>query len=425
MSCVRAHDLIFRAPEWPEAFFTLSVILRQKALGTMTKTCLYVQTNPIGQMGGAAHSLIGITRKIKEHGWNPHVAVSTGSLLIDELRAIGVTVTPFDLRPMNLHAPLQTGLNFFRWIQLLKDVQPVIIHENTFGESLAFGWTPKILGIPYISHVRFPGSSDHFRYVLRRVPTPAAFIFNSFAMQASCSNEINKYASSAAQYVVHNAIDLSAFTPKEKPPSPPFRIAIIGNLAPYKRHDVFLQIAQGILKIRKDVEFLIMGDHSGYPGRIEQLKAQSELLNISEWVKFLGYCRDVPQQLSKVHVVVHPANFEAFGRVVLESIAAGRPVVGSNNGGIPEIIDDGETGFLVDIGDINGYVKAVLQLIEDKCLWENMSAAGSKRAHSRFTLDDHVKYLAEIYDEILTNHKTRLWPFLRPGGRTERSLNRR
>lgn len=371
----------------------------------MTKICLYVQTNPSGQMGGAAHSLIGITRKIKERGWSPHVVVSTGSLLIDELSANGISVTPFDLRPMNRHAPLQTGFDFLRWIQLLKDVRPVIIHENTFGESLAFGWAPKLLRIPYVSHVRFPGSPDFFRYVLRRVPTPAAFIFNSFAMQAICSNEINKYAPSVAQYVVHNAIDFTVFTPNEKPSSPPFRVAIIGNLAPYKGHDIFLQIAQGILKVRNDVEFLIIGDHFGYPGRIEHLKAQSKLLNISDQVKFLGYCRDVPHQLSRVHVVVHPANFEAFGRVVLESIAAGRPVVGSNNGGIPEIIDDGETGFLVDIGDINGFVNAVLQLIEDKCLWENMSAAGSKRAHSRFTLDDHVKYLTDIYDEILTKHK--------------------
>lgn len=364
------------------------------------KSCLYVQTSPAGNVGGAARSLIGIATQLTSVGWCPHVVTTEGSDLIGLMRDRAIAVTPYTLNDLSLRAPVRALQDVVWWLRFLCRVRPSLIHENTFGESLAFSYVPSALGIPYVSHMRFPPADGEISYTLSRVPSPKAMIYNSHAMRARYEGEVVGISPATQNFVLHNAIDFSEFPALPPLPGPPYRVGIIGNLAPFKGHEHFLEIAARLCRIRPDVQFVCAGGHAGDPDAPARLAKRAHDLGIADRMRFLGFCSNVSAVLSQIHILVHPARFEAFGRVVAESLASGRPVVASLEGGLPEIVDDGETGFLVEPEDTNGFASAILGLIEDDELRMRMGRLGVQRARERFSIQRHVQGLARIYDQV-------------------------
>lgn len=364
------------------------------------KSCLYVQTSPAGNVGGAARSLIGIAEQLPSVGWLPHVVITEGSDPIDLMRKRNIAVTPYPLHDLNFRDPVGVLRDVASWFRLLRRVRPTLIHENTFGESLAFSYVPNMLGIPYVSHMRFPPGEGEIGYTLRRVPFPKAMIYNSHAMRARYEGEVMALAPATRNVVLHNAIDFSEFPALEPLPGPPYRIGIIANLAPYKGHEHFLRIAARLSGLRSDLEFVCAGGHAGDPTTLARLEKRAHEFGIANRVRFLGFCPNISTVFSQIHILIHPARFEAFGRVVAESLASGRPVVASREGGLPEIVDDGETGFLVEPENTDGFVAAVLKLIGDDTLRTRMGHLGAERARSRFSIQRHVEGLAKIYEQV-------------------------
>jgi len=109
---------------------------------------------------------------------------------------------------------------------------------------------------------------------------------------------------------------------------------------------------------------ILLLESRGYKSQLQLLIRQ---LGISNYVEFLGRCSDIPDLLANVDVVVLPSIVpEAFGRVIIEAQAVGVPVIASNIGGISEVIDDKETGFLVPAKDVDALSEAMLKLRQDK-----------------------------------------------------------
>ncbi|MEO6148193.1 MAG: glycosyltransferase family 4 protein, partial [Sulfuriferula sp.] len=269
-----------------------------------------------------------------------------------------------------------------------------------FDLSRSFALAAGSLGIPYITHVRFPVEPEGARWVLRGFPKPAAFIFNSRAMQDRLWPDVVKYAPHSRSYSVHNAVDLTSFTPAPRPEGPPYRIGIVANFAPFKRHEDFLRMAAEMLKTRQDMEFWIVGDDTEGSGRRAVLETLARELDITPYMRFLGHRADIPDIMRQLHVLVVPSQFEPFGRVVIEAMACGRPVVASRDGGIPEIIDDGKTGSLIEVGDYAGFAHATLDLINNEERWENLSRNSVEAAQRRFSIQAHTKNILDIYGEL-------------------------
>lgn len=376
-------------------------------LASKERTCLYINNSPqpgrkeLAKLGGGGKSLLGLLSRLPESGWQAHVVVPGEGQFTDALVDMGIPHTIFPFRPLDWRRPIESARTTLSWRRIMQRVNPALIHANGFDLSRSFALAAGSLGIPYITHVRFPVEPEGTRWVLRRLPKPAAFIFNSLAMQERLWPDVVRYAAQSRPYTVHNAVDLSSFTPAPWPEGPPYRIGIVANFALFKRHEDFMRMAAEMLKTRQDLEFWIVGDDTEGSGRGVLLETLAGELGITPYVRFLGHRADIPEIMRQLHVLAVPSQFEPFGRVVIEAMACGRPVVASRDGGIPEIIDEGQTGYLIGVGDYTGFADKALQLLADRGLWEAISSRAVSSAHERFSIATHTKNIVDIYGDIL------------------------
>lgn len=371
------------------------------------KNCLFINNSPqpgrkhLAKLGGGGKSLLALLAQIPEQGWHAHVVVPGEGQFTDALVDMGIPHTIFPFRPLDWRRPLEAAQTTLAWWRIMQKVNPSLIHANGFDLSRSFAMAAGSLGIPYITHVRFPVEPEGARWVLRGLPKPAAFIFNSQAMQDRLWPDVVKYAPQSLPYTVHNAVDMDSFTFAPWPEEPPYRIGIVANFAPFKRHEDFLRMAAEMVRSRQDLEFWIVGDDTEGSGRRMVLEQLAGELDITSYIRFLGHRSDIPDIIRQLHLLVVPSQFEPFGRVVIEAMACGRPVIGSRDGGIPEIIDDGKTGSLVEVGDYVGFSRAAIDLINNKELRENMSKNSVEAVQRRFSIQAHTKIILDIYGELL------------------------
>ncbi|MFC1868977.1 glycosyltransferase family 4 protein, partial [Thermodesulfobacteriota bacterium] len=118
-------------------------------------------------------------------------------------------------------------------------------------------------------------------------------------------------------------------------------------------------------------------------------------------IRFLGDRTDVPEILPAMEVLLVPSKEEPFGRVVIEGMASGITVVGSDNGGIPEIITDGQDGFLRSPEDLDAWVSMVNTILKNAELRKKIGENARRTIEERFAMDDMIKKIADIYFEML------------------------
>ncbi len=372
--------------------------------------CLFINNSPqpgrkhLAKLGGGGKSLLSLLSDLPNHGVRAHVVVPAEGQFTDALIEMDIPHTIFPPLPLEWRHPLRALQTTNQWRSIIRQVAPDLIHANGFDLSRSFALAAGSMNTPYITHVRFPVEPMGARWVLRGLPKPAAFIFNSHAMQESLWPFIHPITPASRAYVLHNAVDLERFTPSPAPAGPPYRIGIVANFATFKRHEDFLRMAKVMLEERKDLEFQIIGDDTEGTGRraaLEQLAAQ---LEITPYVHFLGHRSDIPELMGALHLLAVPSQFEPFGRVVIEAMACGRPVVASRDGGIPEIIDHGRTGFLAEVGDYTDFARQALNLLNTPELWDSISKAAVEEVHTRFSVAAHTRHTLEIYHDLLAMH---------------------
>ena len=173
--------------------------------------------------------------------------------------------------------------------------------------------------------------------------------------------------------------------------------AVVGRLEPEKGHPTLIEAWPIVHHHVPNAHLLIVGEGSERD-RLEGLAhahLRAELCCSS--VHFLGRREDVPQILAAANVVVMPSYREAQGLAIIEALAAHRPVVASNVGGIPEMIQDGENGLLVPSHDPSALAAATAMLLTDVALAQRLADAGHALVHERFCLDDMLRDIEAIY----------------------------
>ena len=134
----------------------------------------------------------------------------------------------------------------------------------------------------------------------------------------------------------------------------------------------------------------------------DDLEALAKELGVDDRVHMLGW-QDRPQDhIATFDVLAVPSRVEPFGLVIAEAMRAGLPVVASNVGGIPEVVADGETGFLVPPDDVDALAGALQRLLDDPELRARMGQAGERRFEANFTLDRMVASYESLYSEVLS-----------------------
>ncbi|MCL6450931.1 MAG: N-acetyl-alpha-D-glucosaminyl L-malate synthase BshA [Acetobacteraceae bacterium] len=204
--------------------------------------------------------------------------------------------------------------------------------------------------------------------------------------------------------VIYNFINPQQYRPQSPPAArrrfgPPGTkvIAHVSNFRPVKRVEVVVEVFARIQKQVPDVRLLMVGDGPDVCRAYERACA----LGVRDRVAFLGKQEDIPAILAGVDLFLLPSATESFGLAALEAMACGVPVVASRAGGLPEVIVEGETGYLLPPDDLEGMTCKAIKLLTDPVLHRQMAEAAFERAATVFPTDLWVKRYEEFYARVL------------------------
>ncbi len=209
--------------------------------------------------------------------------------------------------------------------------------------------------------------------------------------------------------VIPNGIDLQRFRPRPKgswrakkglftPHASPFVVGFFGRLSEEKGPDIFIEIAAQFRE-RQDIEFIIAG---GGPME-EEVRASIARRDLNN-VHFLGFVA-TEDYLACCDVLVVCSRFDGRPNVIMESQAMGVPVIASRTGGLPEMMEPGRTGLLVDVGDIAGFTSAIQNLLSNSELHEQMRGSTRQRAEEHFSIMQGVGKYARLFEELARKEK--------------------
>jgi colanic acid/amylovoran biosynthesis glycosyltransferase len=211
--------------------------------------------------------------------------------------------------------------------------------------------------------------------------------------------------------IVHgSSIDCSKFTFKTRHPHPDgkIRIATTGRLVEKKGIEYSIRAVAKLTNIHPNIEYNIIGD--GYLK--EHLQQLIEELSVTQQVNLLGWKnqKEIIEILDKTHLFIAPSvtaedgNQDAPVNTLKEAMAMGLPVIGTLHGGIPELVKDGISGFLVPERDADAISKMVSYLIKHPEIWQEMGSSGRAYVEKHYDINKLNDELVEIYHQVTTNN---------------------
>ena len=257
----------------------------------------------------------------------------------------------------------------------LAEERPEVIHDHMFraetvGTRAAMALAevgqrrPYVVSTVHSSRIR----SEEDRQLLRELtPHMDQLIAVSEMIERKL---IDEGRTTAPIQRIYNGVDLSRYDhqeacctlPEEYGMEPGSQlVGVVARLEPEKGHPTLIEAWPKVLRAVPDAYLLIVGEGS----RREALEAQARELKIAHRVIFTGRRDDVPAVTAALDVAVLPSYREAQGLSILEAMALSRPVVASNVGGIPEMIEDGRTGLLVEPHDADALAAGIIRLLKD------------------------------------------------------------
>ena len=284
--------------------------------------------------------------------------------------------------------------------KLTRQLKIGYVYANT-TKALIYAIAVKILtGKKIIWHVR-DNKHSSFQYKLFTKYSDTIITVSTYI-----ANQIETTESKL--HVVHGGVDPKKWSPINKPGNPirdelkiseeTILIAAIGQLSRWKNQTDFIKAADKILKDNQNVHFLIIGDdlskrEAKFKNELKTLVRQFE---IDKQLSFLGHRNDIQEIMAQIDILVHTAINEPFGRVIIEAMAMEKPVVAYNSGGIPEIVLNNKTGFLVEPFHYTLLAKKTALLASNKNLREKLGHSGRKRIINQFNMEDHSRKIERI-----------------------------
>lgn len=209
--------------------------------------------------------------------------------------------------------------------------------------------------------------------------------------------------------VAHNGIDADRFTPGDGSlarnqygigPEAPL-VGIFGNLRPFKGHASLIQAMAIVQQDIPDAHLLVVGD-----GPLEdELRDLAAKLGLEKRVIFTGFQQNTTPLFRAIDLFVMASTEEPFGLVTIEAMACEKPVVGTNSGGTPEIVSQGETGLLVPHENPPELARAIVQLLKDRDRRSAMGLKGRSRVLELFTLSSRSQKISQALKSLCAGQK--------------------
>ena len=356
-----------------------------------------------GGTGGAQESVIALLAQLDRSRFEVEAISLADGRSFQRIRELGIRVTVF--RPQNDES------TFRELVAHIRHRKIDLLHAHLFRAELlgtraarAAG-TPVVVATGHSSRVRSPADVAALAAVtpsIDRLIVPSAAIAAKVRAEGRGAAEIT---------IVPNGVDLDRFSPHRSSqdmaafrdalgiPPDAFLIGVVARLEPEKGHRYLLEALPAILQAVPSAWLLLVGEGS----QTDALRGQARSLPLParQRVVFAGFQTDVGALTQAVDVAVMPSLREAQGLALLEAMAAGRPVVATAVGGIPETIRDGMDGLLVPPADPSALTAALIRLACDPGLRDRLAASGRRRVEDRFSVTASVRQVEVIYEEEL------------------------
>jgi glycosyltransferase involved in cell wall biosynthesis len=334
----------------------------------------------------------------------------------------------FNMRARNAYLSLKNVRNFLFqqaprikiFLKLIKDNRIDIVHTHS---DLYHGkpelCAARICGIPCILHAHGYSKFTPFEKFFDRFVDRFIFI----------SNDVARYyfshgISQDKGVVIHNGVEISEFTRSYKADGirsqfnikpDDILIGLIGRIDWWKGHEYFFEAMADATNHIKGLRGIVVGEPNSDNINLQYFKKLQLLLNslnLTEKIIFTGFRNDVPQVINDIDVLVHASSQpEPFGLVVIEGMAAGKPLVATAAGGVLDIIQDGVNGLLVPCKDSKALAGAILQLATDEEMAKRLGQEASRRINENFSLKRQVLAVQSLYDLALDCHPNKIEEF--------------
>lgn len=311
--------------------------------------------------------------------------------------------------------PIQDFFAFLSLLKLMILERPDAVHTHSSKAGLLGRWAAWLTRVPVIIHTPhghvFHG---HFSKITSKV-----FLFIEKVTDLITDRTIALTKGEQSDYlnlsvtkkpklaIIHSGVDVNKFIfpdidIREKRRSLGVKqedivVGTVGWLLPIKGPVYLLKAMQQVWQTHPNIKLVFVGK-----GELElNLKSMAREVGAQDKVLFPGWRDDVHEIMQVFDIFVLPSLNEGMGRVIVEAMAAEKPVVASNTGGIPDLVLDGKTGYLVEPGDSEGLAVAIGKLIENPELRQKMGQAGRKRCHL-FSEELMVEKLDALYTKLLS-----------------------
>jgi len=208
--------------------------------------------------------------------------------------------------------------------------------------------------------------------------------------------------------VIARGVDLEKFKfiPYEKRDKNPYYVGMVGRITPLKGHIYFLRAMAKVLKeFGQNLRILIVGDAPKKEYK-EELEIEAKRLGLERIIEFIPATDDIPSIMERLDLLVLSSiRPESFGRVIIEAQASGVLVVATRLGGAIEIIEDKKTGLLVTPSEPEEMAKAIIRLIKDEKMAEEIVKNAYERIKQKFTLESFANATLKVYEEALNSFK--------------------
>jgi glycosyltransferase involved in cell wall biosynthesis len=404
---------------------------------------LYVATR---HGGGSMVSLTCLLKTLDQERYAPYLLMyqGEGTQYVQELRQEGLPVAFLDPRPpgkrevqhagtrdiaawlrahgggllADLYTDIKSLYRFvlddlpraWRILRVIRAVRPQLVHlNNGLRNSRAAVIATRLAGVPCVCHMR----------TFRELELPDRFLTRWVHHFVHISSAVEAYYAKLGippdrSTVIHNGVELPLYAGNNAQDALRQELAIgaddvvvgnVGRLDWWKGHEFFLEAMAQVEQHVPRLKCLIVGGSDDEPRNAayrRKLASLTESLGLAGRTIFTGHRKDVPCIMSLLDVLVHSASEpEPFGRVIIEGMAAGKPVVATAAGGVPDIIEDGVSGMLVPPGDAASIARAVRYLLDHPSEAQAMGIAARQRVSSRFTIQHHAGRIQELYGALL------------------------
>ena len=376
---------------------------------------------------GSEQALYVLLKGLDKERYEPIVAVPSPGPLKQRLSEMGIKTL---VSPVMIWMPLKQ-MPFLRFMAKYYTLLPwrilKIAHltrrekvDLVFSNELLLlegGISARLMRLPHIYHVHNAFFSTYFRTYL-----PVGFIKwltlkladrMIFVSQRQMQELFNNQAQGNKFKVATQGFDAQYFLPdKERDiawrrnigisESSPL-VVLIAASARNKGQEDFLRAASIVKESMPATQFAIIG--SGDRRYLKELKDLAMQLGLEDNVFFVDFMEDIAPVYGSLDVLVCASLKETFGRTIVEAMLAGKPVVSTRCGGPEEIVIDEVTGFLVPVKAPQELARAILKILEDRDLAQQMGREGRKRAESSYSMQSYARHIQDIIEECISEHR--------------------